>query len=198
MTLVTDVRDSDMTVDSTEIVTSIESIEINTSTQPEQVVTSVNDTLATVATVGSSVVTTVVGQQGPPGIDGIGTASFSAVNKQGSTLPAGTPVATHSSGVGFVSANATDDTKPAVGLLTTSVNSLAAGSVQTSGPITLSDWTAITGSTTLVAKGRYYLSTSGGLLTTSPPVTTLNIVQLIGVAVSDDTLDIQIWDHVIL
>jgi hypothetical protein len=200
-TLDVDVSVTGQTVTTTPSVITVTVVEdgatLSVSTVPLTVSTSVSE----IQPISESVLVTVadVGVQGPPGVDGTdGTPQFEATNKQGSTLAAGAVVATHSSGIGVVLADADDDTKPAIGLNVTSVASLNSATVQTSGPFELADWTAITGTTTLTAKGRYYLSTTAGQLVTTPPSAASQIVQLVGVAVSDTTLDIGIWDHITL
>jgi len=140
------------------------------------------------------VTVTTVGIQGPPGTD----ATFNATNKSGSTIYNGMPVAVHSSGIGVVKADATNDQNPAIGIAITTGANNAAIDIQTGGTVEVSDWTAITGTTTLAAKGRYYLDTTAGTLTTTPPASASNILQLVGVAVSDTTLEISIWDHITL
>lgn len=126
-------------------------------------------------------------------VSGSGSAvnQFASTNKQGSTIAAGSVCAIHSSGVGAVLASATDNTLTGVGLAVGSATNLAAMTIQTSGAFTLADWTAITGSSTLSARAKYFLSTTSGLLTTSPPSTPGNVVQFIGEAVNSTTLLIQ-------
>jgi hypothetical protein len=138
------------------------------------------------------------GPQGPAGADGT-TATFDAENKSGGTLSAGIVVATHSSGSGTVKAIATAFGTLAIGLAAESTLSSVSGEVQTSGSLTLSDWTAITGATELVARGRYYLSAAtAGLLTTTAPSTVGHIIQLVGVAISPSTLDIDPGEGILL
>ncbi len=143
-----------------------------------------------------AVVTRGIGAQGPPGADGAGTL-FDAENKSGATLAAGTAVAIHSSGTGTIKAIATAYGTLTVGLAAESTASAVSGDVQTSGPFTLANWTAITGTTELVARGRYYLSaTTAGTLTTTAPST--GIVQFVGVAISPTTLDIDPGEGILL
>lgn len=136
-------------------------------------------------------------EQGPPGVAAAGVGSqFETTNKDAGTLATGQVVATHSSGVGVVKANATDDTLPAIGLNLQSAITLAACTIQTSGPFELADWTAICGTASLAAKAVYYLDTFAGKLTTTSPTTSPAICHRIGKAVSATILDIDIWSHI--
>jgi hypothetical protein len=61
-----------------------------------------------------------------------------------------------------------------------------------SGKLTLSDWTAATGSTTLTAGSDYFLSETLGLLTTSSPVTAGSCALRVGKALTTLTMKIEI------
>ena len=65
--------------------------------------------------------------------------------------------------------------------------------------LTLADWTAVTGTTTLTPGSVYYLSniTPGGL-TTAAPDTTNHTLTRVGIASAADTLSIQIEPPIIL
>ena len=104
----------------------------------------------------------------------------------------GMVAAVHSSGTGVAFANATGTGLRAVGIAKESITASTSGEIHTDGPLTMSDWTSVTGSTNLTAMGRYYLDTTDGKLTTTPPSSSGNLVQLVGVAVSPTTLDLQI------
>lgn len=121
---------------------------------------------------------------------GSNTGIFTAQNKDGATISAGMPAARHSSGTGVVHGNATDASKQAVGLAVADISASVSGNVQVDGLLTLADWTAVVGSTTLIALGLYYLNTTSGLLSTTPPSTVGNVVQLVGRAVATDTMEI--------
>ena len=144
------------------------------------------------------VVVSSTGIQGPPGADGDAN-TFDAENKSGGTLAAGIAVATHSSGSGTVKAIATGFATMAVGLVAASTANAVSGAVQTTGPFTLGNWTAITGTTELTARGRYYLSaTTAGMLTTTAPSTGGQVIQLVGVAISPSTLDLDPGEGILL
>lgn len=128
-----------------------------------------------------------------------GNPTFSAENKDSGTLAAGAPVATHSSGTGIIGASAASGTGlQAVGLLAASVAAGFSGGVITDGPLTLADWTAVVGTTTLAAKAAYYLDTTAGRLTATPPAQGGQALQRIGVAVGPNTLDVRIARPILL
>lgn len=125
------------------------------------------------------------------GADPLFVPIFTGENKQGTTLAAGMAAATHSSGTGIVGACAANGTKPAVGLLQEAVANGFAGEVQTSGPMTLADWSAIVGAATLT-RGPYYLDpTTPGKLTATAPTAVGQVVQVVGYAVGPATLEIN-------
>lgn len=139
----------------------------------------------------------VQGPPGPPGTGGGGgAASYSAENKTAGTLPAGTPVAVHSTGAGVIAADATA-APPCVGLLLADTAAGHAGDVQTAGPLTLADWTAATGAASLTARAVYFLAAGGGL-TTAAPATPGQRMQAVGRAVAPDTLDVTVFPPILL
>lgn len=193
VTTVSDTRESDLVVVAPLIVTDTSQSEIVTTVSAAETQTTVAGTYASLVVVGSEIITTVTAEQGPRGTDASSVAStFDATNKQGSSINPGLVVATHSSGTGVYLANATNDTKPAVGLNTATAASLATATIQTAGPFELVDWTAVTGTTLLTGGSKYYLSTSNGLLTTTSPTTSPNVSHLVGRAVSATVLVIGI------
>lgn len=122
-----------------------------------------------------------------------------AENKHGSTVSAGMVVTTHSSGTGFVLADATDIGKSVTGIARESIANTVSGEIQSEGLITLADWTAATGSSTLAAKANYFSDPANpGKLTTTAPTTTGHVSQLVGVAVSDDTMDLILSPPILL
>jgi hypothetical protein len=138
------------------------------------------------------------------GTDGAGNLSLqipggiNATNRLTSTIFAGQVCAIHSSGLGFVLANASDNTLPAIGLARSAVAAAAAGSVQTSGLLTLTDWTAVTGTVQLAARSTYWLDINSGKLTNSPPAARGNVLQAVGQAVGPLTLLIDICPPILL
>jgi hypothetical protein len=61
-----------------------------------------------------------------------------------------------------------------------------------------SDWTPITGTATLTAGATYFLDTSAGMLTTTPPSTVGQVVVKVGIAVSNTILEIEISQGILL
>lgn len=128
-----------------------------------------------------------------------GTSStFSAENKDSTTILKGQPVAIHSSGTGIVRANATNNTKNTIGLAGQDVAQGFSSPVSISGPFSMADWTNVTGSSLLASIAVYYLDTVAGKLTTTPPVATGNVVQFVGRALAPDTLDLAIEQTTLL
>lgn len=123
---------------------------------------------------------------------------YTAENKDAGTLYAGMAAAVDASGVGVVKANATDNTKNAVGLMLATTTSTVSGEVITDGPLTLSDWSDATGATLLLAHTVYYLDVTGGMLTPTPPSTVGSVVQRIGTAVSTTTMEIEVAQSILL
>ncbi len=120
---------------------------------------------------------------------------YGAMNQSGINLPAGTPVALGSGGI--IQANATDNTKPCVGLLPDSIIVGQQTQYQGNGPLTLPDWTSIVGTTSLTVGGFYALSTTSGLLTLTPDLTAGvgRLLQYVGEGISAQTLKILPMSH---
>lgn len=128
---------------------------------------------------------------------GGGTSDYTTTNKDSVSIQAGQAVAAfNSSGIGVVRGNATNDQVQCVGLAIALAAANAAITIQTNGLLTLADWTNVIGSTTLTTKTKYWLDVTAGKLTATPPSTVGNIVQLIGEAVTDTTLSIDIQQAV--
>lgn len=124
--------------------------------------------------------------------------SYRAQNKDVSQFAAGCPVATHSSGSGIVAASAANSSLPSVGIAAESIATGVTGAMVEGGILTLADWSAIVGTTTLAAKTTYFLSTTPGLLTPTPPTTSGQLLQRVGVSIAPDTLEIAIDDPILL
>lgn len=129
----------------------------------------------------------------------IGYPTYEATNSEGASITQGMVVAVHGSGSGVIKASAADATKPASGLAMATVADTFSATIQTSGPFTLADWTAVTGSVTLSAHAVYFLDpATPGLLTTTVPSGSGEVVQEVGVAVSTVTLNISIEYPILL
>lgn len=127
-----------------------------------------------------------------------GEVGFEGENKDSVTVPAGAPVAVHGSGTGVRRATAATAGYECVGLAAGATGVGFSASVLVSGPLTLADWTAVVGGTNLAPGMPYYLSATAGLLTTAPPAVAGQRVQQVGVAVSPDTLVIQVLQPFLL
>lgn len=115
------------------------------------------------------------------------TVDFVGTNNDSVAIMKGQPLA-----VGLIRASAADDTKNAVGLADNDAGTGAALAVKAGGTVTLSDWTAITGSVYLSPNFNYFLSVTPGRLSLSQPVVAGQIVQAVGTALSTTTMLIEI------
>jgi len=116
-------------------------------------------------------------------------STFSAENKDGTTISAGMACAMHSSGVGIIHADNTDNSKNAVGLAISDIPASASGLVQTSGTMVLSDWTIPTGASSFPALSPQFLGAAGAM-TTVPTTTVGNGLQIVGRPIGPQTLEI--------
>lgn len=127
-------------------------------------------------------VVTSPGPQGPPGPAGPAGGDTYATrpfeNADSVVLPAGTPVRRF--GTGVVRA---DLTHPAMGIMMANCGIGVAGSVILSGFLQIPNWNLSPGST-------YYLG--NGEVTNTPPTTGGFLLQILGHAVSDQTLAVSI------
>jgi hypothetical protein len=132
-----------------------------------------------------------------PGGSGVA-LSLPGKNKDTVAFAVGTPLAMHSSGTGFVRADASDNLHNCIGLATVGAAPDGTEVAQLDGPVILSDWTAVTGSTALAPRGVYFLSDTPGMLTTDPPSTPGKVIQLVGDAVSDQALELRLTNSILL
>lgn len=129
------------------------------------------------------------GITGPPGNGAI--VSFVSSNADTVTLPSGTPVAAQTPGV--VRAKASDATRPAIGVLNASAAAASSAVVQINGTVTKADWTEVLGTALLSPRQLYFADpVTPGKLTTTVPTTIGHIVQVIGVGLTTDTMELQI------
>ncbi len=129
---------------------------------------------------------------------GVGPSGFEAENKDAVTIKAGQQVTIHSSGTGVILANATDNSKNSVGVAVANIAVGFSGRIQTGDTLSLANWTDAMGAATLGAKAIYWLDTTSGKMTTSPPSTVGKVVQRVGYALDDHTLMIEIEDSILL
>jgi hypothetical protein len=85
-----------------------------------------------------------------------------------------------------------------VGFAETSVSAGQQVTVRTDGSITLSDWTAVAGATTLQPGLQYYLDPTIGMISTTGTTTTNDVLVVVGRAVTPTTLDIEIGERIII
>ena len=123
---------------------------------------------------------------------------FAAENKDTVTIRRGQWVAIDESGSGVVLANAEDNSRPAVGVMSADTSVGATQNVVTDEVFTLTDWSNITGMTTLQGGLVYFLDTRSGYMTTIAPDTTGEVAQLLGRAISSTQFDIEIQQAVLL
>lgn len=159
----------------------------------------IDETIPVVVVVDQVITVVEIGIRGPAGPPGSGgNTTYVGENKDTGTFAIGAALAVDASGVGVVKASAADNTKHAAGLATVGVIVGAAETVQTDGIFTRSDWTSVTGTVSLAAKAVYYLSASPGMLTTAAPAALGQVVQPVGLAVSADTLELEIEKAILL
>lgn len=119
--------------------------------------------------------------------------TFTAANMEAFSILPGLAVASHSSGSGVVLASAAGAGGEAIGLQQDNPSPAANGVVQTGGLFYAGDWSAVTGTATLQARGLYFLDpATPGRLTTTPPTTPGQILQIVGVAVSPQLFALQL------
>ena len=119
-------------------------------------------------------------------------------NLTAGTIFKGQPVAVDPSGLGVILANATSNGTRTFAIATEDILTATTGSYQITGLITQADWTAVTGSVSLIPLATYYLDIADGSLSISAPVVPTQIVQMVGIATSPDTLAIEIDQTVLL
>lgn len=135
----------------------------------------------------------------PPGPGGAEVAGllYTSQNKDTVPLQAGQVVTVHASGTGVVRAAATPTTG-GVGIVTAPAAVGEAPQIQTDGVVSLSDWSAATGTVSLSPRGAYYLDTVQGRLTLTAPTAVGQVVQVIGRAISSTELDLEIGEPILL
>lgn len=108
------------------------------------------------------------------------------------TVVAGQPVYI-SDGSTINLANAdTPSTAIVLGLVSIGATATNTATVLSEGSINLSDWTAIVGTTNLIPGSVYYLSTTDGQMTVTPPTSNSDAVVRLGIALTTNTIDIEV------
>jgi hypothetical protein len=124
--------------------------------------------------------------RGVAGVAGDVEPTFTSENKDVVPLALGQPVAVHPSGTGVVRASSTSPSLLTVGLVAMAIPVGLSGPVQASGPMTLPDWSAVTGTMSLAIGATYYLDAVLGQMAVGPPSS--GYVQIIGRPVAPQTL----------
>lgn len=124
---------------------------------------------------------------------------FAAQNKDIVTILRGQWVAIHSSGSGVVLANARDTLKPAVGQMSQDTNVGATQNVVTDEVFTLTDWSNVTGTSSLTSPANFFLSAErSGYMTTTAPTLQGQVAQRLGRVISPTQFDIEIEEAILL
>jgi len=124
---------------------------------------------------------------------------YVTTNTGGTTIPAGGAAAPGLASSGGVQVALAYPGTAAIGVAAGSMAYGSAGAILTGGALTLGDWTAVTGGAYLTPDAPYFLSPfSPGKLTATPPTTTGQIVQQVGIAQSTTTLMIAVSSPILL
>lgn len=129
------------------------------------------------------------------------TTATSGENKDAVPLAVGMAAAVHSSGTGFVRADATTTTKDVVGVVSIAGDPGFVVGVETDGFVTQADWSGVTdeASTTLTPTARYFVSpTTPGNITATAPTTVGQVVMPVGRAITPTTLMVETGPSVLL
>ena len=126
----------------------------------------------------------------------MGAGYFPAVNEDTATIFKGQVVAVHPNGVWR--ANASNDTRNAVGLMSEDTPVGATNNVVTDEVFTMEDWTQVIGKTNLDPGEIYFLDLVSGKMTTTAPSVPGQVAQQVGRAISSIALDIECEEAILL
>lgn len=116
----------------------------------------------------------------------------------GETVPAGAPAYIVSSNTANL-ASATGLVKSrVVGLITQAASVNEATIVQTDGSVIIADWTSVIGAASLTPGSVYFLHTTDGQMSTTPPTGDGDVVVTMGVAVTTTKFDIEVNEVAVL
>jgi len=79
-----------------------------------------------------------------------------------------------------------------LGLVSVGATATNTATVLSEGIVTLSDWTSVIGTATLTPGSIYYLSTTAGQMATTPPTGNSDVVVRLGIALTTNTIDIEV------
>lgn len=139
-----------------------------------------------------------IGVPKPQGGEQLGSGYFSAANKDLVTIYRGQLVAIHPSGSGVWRANASDDTRNAVGLMSEDTAVGSTNNVVTDEVFTQADWSTVVGTTNLQGGEIYFLDVVSGRMTMAPSGVSGQVIQQVGRAISNIALDIEIEGAILL
>lgn len=137
-----------------------------------------------------------VGIPKPQGAEQLGAGYFPAENQDTVTILRGQVVAVHPDGIWR--ANASDDSRNAVGLMSEDTAVGSSNNVVTDEVFTMADWTNVTGEPSLNPGDIYFLDIVSGKLTTTAPSVPGQVAQQVGRAISSIALDIECEEAILL
>lgn len=132
----------------------------------------------------------------PEGAEQLGAGYFSAENADDTTIFRGQVVAVHPEG--FWRANAADDSRNAVGLMSEDTPVGGRNNVVTDEVFTMDDWTEVIGKQNLDPGEIYFLDLVSGKMTITPPSIPGQVAQQVGRAISSIALDIECEEAILL
>jgi hypothetical protein len=125
-------------------------------------------------------------------LDGVHTDSRTNYMTANETMNVGQPVYVTAADTVNLSDASSNLTSNAVGLAATDAGSGESVVVFTDGPIDQADWTAVIGTTLLTPGVQYYLDTTAGQMSTSPPTVNGQVVVRMGTALTTTVFDIEV------
>lgn len=125
-------------------------------------------------------------------------SAYSAENKAAVPTWAGMVVSVHFSGSGIYEANDTSAARTAIGIAQSVATIGNSVNIITGGPLELADWTATTGSASLIPRAYYYLVDANGQLSTTAPSVAGKRSQSVGIALTANILLVEIEVPILL
>lgn len=95
--------------------------------------------------------------------------------------------------LGVELANPSSNSTLTIGLALGNMNVGESGVIITTGQVELADWTEVIGSASLTVNANYFLDTTAGKLSTTPPSNLIN--QIVGKAVTSKILALTLYDY---
>lgn len=132
----------------------------------------------------------------PEGAEQLGAGYFSAENEDTTTILRGQVVAVHPTGIWR--ANASDDSRNAVGLMSEDTPVGGRNNVVTDEVFTMEDWSQVIGKQNLDPGEIYFLDVVSGKMSITSPGIPGQVVQQVGRAISSIALDIECEEAILL